>query len=146
MLRFLAMCVAVFALVAIFKLDLEAQERRRVPPPAPKMQAPPQVVEGPLRDRLREKIALRIIKTKTIEKAMKDGVGGKKLTRQEAEAAYERMVADLGEDGIMTVAKEAAPPISGKLAGGPLTDFLDWLLANAPAILELIMKLLPLFL
>lgn len=30
-------------------------------------------------------------------------------------------------------------------AGGPLMDFLDWLMANLPAILEMIMKLLPLF-
>lgn len=134
--------------VAAFS-DVAAQERRKLLPrkhtSTDSVATAPQVAEGPLRDRLREKIALRIIKNKTIDRATTIGVNGKKLTRAEAEAAYDRMVADLGEDGIMSVAKEAAPPIEGKLAGGKLSDFLDWILANAPAIIELILKLLPLF-
>lgn len=158
----LGLALGVLAIAALTAVDAQGQLRRNqpaakvMPPPAP-VPAPKcacgdvcpcaaKVVEGPIRDRLRERIALRIIKTKTIEKATTTGVNGKKLSRADAEAAYERMEKDLGDDGILAAAKEAAPPIAGKLAGGPLTDFLDWLLANAPAIIELLMKILPLFL
>lgn len=121
-----------------------AQIRRSTVPPA--MQAQPQVVQGPIRDALRERLLLRAIRVKTIEKAVADGISGKKVTRAEAEAAYERMEKDLGKDGILQVAAEAAPTVQGQLVGGRLTDFFDWILKNAPAILELLMKILPLFL
>lgn len=131
-------------LAVVFGIDTaQAQIRQRSAPPV--MQAQPQVQQGPIRDFLRERILLRAVRQGAIDKAMKVGVEGKKLTRAEAEAAYEKMEKDLGTDGIMRVATEAVPAVQGQLVGGRLTDFLDWLLKNAPAIIELIMKILPLF-
>ncbi len=135
-------------LMGVLGIEVEAaQLRKRTAPPAmPVVEAQPQVAQGPIRDALRERILLRAIKVKTIDKAMAEGINGKKVTREQAEAAYERMEKDLGTEGILQVAKEASPTVQGQLVGGRLSDFFDWILKNAPAILELIMKILPLFL
>lgn len=138
----LAMACAIAATIS----EADAQERRKLRPSQPPAAAAPQAVEGPILDKLRERIVLRIAKSKAIEKATTVGINGKKYTRAEAEAAYERMEKELGDDTIMAVAKEAAPPLAGKLVGGRLSDFLDWFLANLPAIIDAILKILPLFL
>lgn len=142
------LCLFFFALIVgpVALSVADAQERRKLLPRNQPPAAAPQVVEGPILDKLRERIVLRIAKAKAIETASTTGINGKKYTREQVEAAYARMEKELGDETIMAVVKEAAPPLAGKLAGGRLSDLLDLFLANLPAILEAIMKLLPLFL
>ena len=53
--------------------------------------------------------------------------------------------AALGNSDLMAALQGALEEAKAELSGGPVMDFLDWLLAHADDILSLILKLLPLF-
>jgi hypothetical protein len=131
-------------------LASEANERPRLRaqkqsnPVTQTVQNPPQTVGGVFDGSLRKKLLLSIVKHRTLAKLQKDGLNGKKLTRAEAEAAYEKLT----EDVILGAVAEASEPVAGQIVGGPLTNFLDWLANHGDEIMrivDLILKILALF-
>jgi hypothetical protein len=115
-----------------------------------KATTPPAVVQQPAQKlgdgSFRKRVLLALVKHRTVERLQSEGVKGKKYTRAEAEAAYEK----LSDEMIAGAIAEASPEIAAQVmaVGGPLTDFLDWLSSHGDqimAIVKLIMSILALF-
>ncbi len=142
-----AIILAAFGLAlmvgATFVSEASAQTRRQ--------KAAPVVVEpmpkaGIFSGKLRQKIVLNLVRHHTIKKLMSDGLKGKKLSRAEAEAAYDKLT----EEVVLAAVEDASPDTAAQLqaVGGPLTDFLQWLSDHSDQIMkivELVMKIMALF-
>lgn len=107
------------------------------------------VVETPQsaeKSNLRERLFLAIAKNRVISTAVKDGVNGKKYTREQAEAAWDMLVADVGTDGLLTLAKEASPKLAKEVGeGGPLARLIQWIKDHPEELLAFIKLILSLF-
>jgi hypothetical protein len=133
--------------------EAEAQRRfrlRQTPAPQESPKAAPQVAEGPLRDRLRERVLLAVVKSRVVRQLQADGfkvAGGpaKPMTRAEAEALYDRLT----EDVILGAVKEASPQTFAAATepGGFLARLIAWITEHQDeiaAIVKLILSILAL--
>lgn len=134
------------AALLLLTTDADAQIRRK---PVVVAQTAPQPVEKVGDGKLREKLFLAIAKNRAVAAAVKDGVNGKKFTREQAEAAWDRLVADVGYEGLLTLAKEASPKLAKEVGeGGPLARLLQWIKDHpdeVAAFIKLILSLFSLF-
>ena len=119
-----------------------AQIRRKAAPAAAVVQPAQKIFDGSFR----KKILVAVVKHHTVNKLQTEGLKGKKLSRAEAEAAWEKLTPDLIDGAIAEASPEAAAQVAA--VGGPLTNFLDWLSTHSDQIMkivELIIKILALF-
>jgi len=121
------------------------QERKKL---LPRRSATPNVAPaqaGKILDgSLRKHVLLSVVKHRVIAKLQREGVKGRKYTREEAEAAYAKLTPEMIDGAIA----EASPETAKQLTGGRLGDFLDWIVAHQDqilAIIQFVMKLIMLF-
>lgn len=121
-----------------------------VPLPQEMPKAEPKPVEGLFDGKLRQKVLLTLVRHRAIAQMQKDGfkaVGGadKPLTRDQAEALYDKLT----DDVILGAVKEASPKAVGAIGeGGFLANLLEWIRTHPEelaAIVKLILSLLALF-
>lgn len=107
-------------------------------------------VQGPIRDRVREKVLLGVIRSHAIRQMERQGfalVGGNKtpLSREQAEKLYDR----LADDVVIGCVQEGSPDTFGKLGDGQtLAKMLKWIVDHKAEILEvlkLVLSILALF-
>jgi hypothetical protein len=119
------------------------------PADPPKIEAAPPQVEGPIRDRARERVLLAVVQSRAIKQMEKDGfalVGrnGTPLTRQEAESLYSRLT----DEVVIGAIKEASPKAYGALGDGTLiANFVKWIADHQDeilAVLKFVMMILAL--
>jgi hypothetical protein len=139
---FFALLLASACGLVSFQSAADAQILRKKQP-APVVAAA-QPAQGVFDGSLRKKILLAVVRHKTINHMVSEGVKGKKYTKAEAEAAYDK----LGDDVIAGAVAEASPAAQGQLVGGKLTDFLQWLADHQDqimAIVKMIISIIALF-
>jgi hypothetical protein len=143
---------ASLALFMVFAVSLTAlaQDRPRLfkpksqPAPVVVVAADPVPVQGLGDGKLRERIVLGIVKSRVLKKLETEGIDGKKYTRAEAIALYEKLT----DDDIKGVVKEASPKTYAAIGeGGFLANLLQWIKDHpeeVAAIIKLILTLLAL--
>ena len=116
-------------------------------PPAPVVKVGD--VEGPIRDRVRERLLLTIIRHKAIARMQRDGfalANGDKtpLSAEKAEQLYEKLTDEM----VLAAAREASPQTVGKLGDGTLlANLIQWIADHQEeilAILKLVLSILAL--
>jgi hypothetical protein len=137
------------AMLTVFCLELEAQERRRLRPAAPPKVEAPVPAEKLFDGKLRERILLSLVRHRAVAQRQKDGfksIGGKEkpLTREEAEALYDR----LDDEVVIGLVKEASPKTWAAAGEGFLARLIQWIKDHpeeVAAIIKLILTLLAAF-
>lgn len=140
LLKSLTAVLLLFALVAIAvaaPLDRPRLFQRKAQQP-PTAAAPMPVQAQKLFDgSLRKKLLMAVVRNRTVAKLAAEGDGKKTYTRAEAEAAFDKLSKDHPDlvDGAIA---EGSQPATAQLAGGKLTDFLQWLSDHSAEIMKIV--------
>lgn len=127
---FLACSVLCLTALAV---DAGQLRRQKAPPPQPTEK----VGDG----KVRERLFLALVKHKVIAAAVKDG-----MKRDKAEATWDKLIADVGVDGLMELAKEASPKLAKEVGeGGPLARLIQWIKDHPDEVLAFIKFIMTLF-
>jgi hypothetical protein len=143
---FLFGCLLGLVFCLVYAADADATQRgRRSTTVPPTIKAAPAPAQGLAQGTFRKRLLMAVVRHHTVNKLQSD----KKLKKADAEAAFDKLVAehpDLVDGAIAEASPEAAAQV--QLAGGPLTDFLDWLSTHGDQIMQIvamIIKILALF-
>lgn len=138
-LRILMMVPLILAVLMVSDSTAEGQVRR---PKIPIVQPPAEKVEKAEKaGDLRQKLLVAIVKNRVIAAAVKDG-----MKREKAEATWDKLIADVGVDGLMELAKEASPKLAKEVGeGGPLARLIQWIRDHPEEVAALIKFILSLF-
>lgn len=117
-------------------------------PDLPPTQSPKvEQVEGPIRDRLRERVVLSIVRHRAIDRLEREGFTliGKDSRPMSRERARE-LVDRLDDETLIGCVREASPQVYGKLGDGQLlSNLMTWIADHQEeilAILKLILSIL----
>jgi hypothetical protein len=151
--RRIALSSALFATFMLSFAAADAQERRRLRPfstPAVPTVEAPAPAEKVFDGKLRQRVMLQLLRHRAVAQMQKDGfksIGGKEkpLTKEEAEALYDRLT----DDVVIGLVKEASPKTWGAIGeGGFLARLIQWIKDHpeeVAAIIKLILTLLAAF-
>lgn len=143
--RFLLLLVLCIGMSAIADA---AQLRRQKTPHVQSVTPVPEIVNAwgqPVEKvgdgKVRERLFLALVKHKVIAAAVKDG-----MKRDKAEATWDKLIKDVGVDGLMELAKEASPKLAKEVGeGGPLARLIQWIKDHPDEVLAFIKFLMTLF-